>query len=359
MQFDITRKPMIRNTFVTALAMFAATFCASGAAPAADPATGGDAVLVELKGAQITQADLELKRPSAMFQARTSFYEAERKVLLDLVDENLLEQQAAKEGLAVPQLLERHVNATIAKDPSEDALRVYYEGLDTKEPYEAVRQKILDAIRDRRIAKAKATYMQSLRAEAPAIIRLAPPRAPISMKDVAVRGTANARLTLLEFADYECPYCQQIEPILNRIETEFKDQIAFAYKDYPLGMHPEAPKAAEAAHCAGTQGKFWEYHDLIFASKRMDLASLKSDARDLKLDTAAFDACLAKNETAPLVKESSSEAETLGLQGTPTLFVNGRYVSNSTYEGIRGVIVEELSALGIHINKDSNKAARQ
>ena len=189
--------------------------------------------------------------------------------------------------------------------------------------------------------------MQSLRAEAPATIRLAPPRAPISMKDVAVRGPANPRITLLEFADYECPYCQQIEPILNRIETEFKGEVAFAYKDYPLGMHPDAPKAAEAAHCAGIQGKFWEYHDLIFESKRMDLASLKNDARDLKLDIAAFETCLAKNETAATWSKSpSSEAQTLGLQGSPTLFVNGRYVSNSTYEGIRGVIVEELSALG-------------
>jgi protein-disulfide isomerase len=353
MRFDITRKAMRPTTVVTAFAMFGATLCASGAAPESDPGSGSDVVLVELKGAQITQADLELKRPSAMFQARTNFYEAERKVLLDLVDEYLLEQQAAKEGLAVPQLLERHVNTKIAPDPSEEAVRVYYEGLDTKEPYDAVRPKILEVIRERRIAKAKSAYVQALRAEVPAIIRLAPPRAPISMKDVAVRGAATPRITLLEFADYECPYCQQIQPVLSRIEAEFKNELAFAYKDYPLAMHPEAPKAAEATHCAGAQGKFWEYHDLVFENKRLDLASLKNDARDLKLDSAAFEACLAKDQMAGLVKESSSEAQTLGLQGTPTLFVNGRYVSNITYEGIRGVITEELSAL------DSAKGPRQ
>jgi protein-disulfide isomerase len=354
MQFDTKRKTMTRITVVTALAMFAATFCASGAGPETDPKSGSDAVLVELKGGgQITQADLELKRPSAMFQARTTFYEAERKVLIDLVDEYLLEQQAAKEGLAVPQLLERHVNSTIAKDPSDEALRVYYEGVDTKEPYEAVRPKIVDALRERRIAKAKAAYLASLRAEFPAIIRLAPPRAPLSMKDVPVRGAAHPRITLLEFADYECPYCQQIQPILTKIEAEFKDQLAFAYKDYPLNMHPDAPKAAEAAHCAGAQGKFWEYHDLLFANKHLDVAGLKNDARDLKLDSATFEACLDKGQTGGMIKDETTEAQTLGLQGTPTLFVNGRYVSNITYEGIRGVITEELSAL------DNNKAARQ
>jgi protein-disulfide isomerase len=117
-------------------------------------------------------------------------------------------------------------------------------------------------------------------------------------------------------------------------------------------MHPEAPKAAEAAQCAGAQGKFWQYHDLLFESKRLDMASLKNDARDLKLDTAAFEGCLAKDQMTSLVKEESSEAQNLNLQGTPTLFVNGRYVSNITYEGIRGVITEELSSLG------SSKASR-
>jgi protein-disulfide isomerase len=336
---------MSRINVVTALAILTGTFCAFGATSDASPGSGSDVVLVEVNGAKITQADLELKRPSAMFQARTNFYEAERKALVDLIDEQLLEQQAAKEKLTVPQLLERHVDSTIAKDPSEEALHVYYEGVDTAEPYEAVRGKIVDALRQRRIAKAKAAYMQTLRAAAPAIIRLAPPRAPISMTDVPVRGIPNPRITLLEFADYQCPYCQQIQPVLTRIEAEFKDQLAFAYKDYPLSMHPDAPKAAEAAHCAGAQGKFWEYHDLVFANKRLDLANLKNDARDLKLDTAAFDACLDNGKTAGLIKDESSEAQTLGLQGTPTLFINGRYVRDITYEGIRSVITEELSAL--------------
>lgn len=353
MQFNTTRKAMLRKTVVTALALFTATLCASGATPADGPGSGSDVVLVEMNGVQITQADLELKRPAAMFQARTNFYEAERKALVELVDEQLLEQQAAKERLTVPQLLERHVDSTIAKDPSEEALHVYYEGVDTTEPYESVRGKILDALRQRRIAKAKAAYMQTLRAETPVIFRFAPPRAPISMTDVPVRGVSSARLTLLEFADYQCPYCQQIQPVLSRIETEFKDQLAFAYKDYPLSMHPDAPKAAEAAHCAGAQGKFWEYHDLVFANKRLDVANLKNDARDLKLDTAAFDACLDKGQTAGMIKDESNEAQTLGLQGTPTLFINGRYIKDITYEGIRGVISEELSAL------DNNRAGKR
>ncbi len=315
------------------------------AAPADSNSIGDDPVLVEVNGAKLTLSDLEQKSSAALFQARTTYYETERKVIVDAVDQYLLEQQARKEGLTVPQLLDKHVNSTIAPDPSEEALHVYFEGVDTTEPYEAVRAKIVDALRQRRIAKAKLAYLQSLRDQGPIIIRLEPPRAPISMKDVPVRGAPDARVTVLEFADYECPYCQQIQPVLAKIETEFKGKIAVAFKDFPLPMHPSAPKAAEAAHCAGAQGKYWEYHDVMFEKKQLDLASLKTYASDLKLDTAAFSTCLDKGQMAGLVNEQASEAQSLALQGTPTFLVNGRMVNGTlSYEKLRSVISEELSA---------------
>jgi protein-disulfide isomerase len=351
---------MAPSKVVTALGIFGVALCLSGAASDADVHSGGDAVLVEVNGVKLTMADLEQKRAAALFQARTAYYEAQRKAIEELVDENLLEQQAEKEGVTVPQLLERHVNAAIPKDPTEETLRVYYEGVDTTEPYASVRDKILEALRQRRMAKAKTAYLESLRSQVPILIRLAPARAPISMKDVPVRGTSSSHVTLVEYADYECPYCQQIQPVLDKIEAEFKGKLKFAYKDYPLPMHANAQKAAEAAHCAGAQSKYWEYHDLIAANKQVDPGSLKSYAKDLKLDTAAFDSCLATGQEAEVVKANLSEAQALGLQGTPTLFVNGRYVSgNLTYERIRGVISEELSATdGLAATPTTSSAVR-
>jgi len=302
-------------------------------------------VWVEVNGTKITAAELEANHAAELFQARTNYYEAERKVIQDAVDQYLLQQQADKEGLTVAQLLERHVNAVIPKDPSEESLHVYYEGVDTTEPYEAVRGKIVDALRQRRLAKAKTAYLQSLRNQAQIVMRLPPPRAKVSMKDVAVRGPANARVTVLEFADYQCPVCQQVQPTLAKLETEFKDKIDFAYKDYPLNIHPDAEKAAEAAHCAGAQGKYWEYHDLMLATKETGLGALKNYADELKLDKAAFAACLDKGQMTEIVKEQNNEAVSLGFPGTPTILVNGRYVSgNITYDKLRAVVIEELSA---------------
>jgi len=327
-----------------ALGAVAATLCVVSAA-SDDARTSKDVVLAEVNGVKLTLADLEQKNPGAVFTARTNYYEAERKAIDGLIQESILQQQAKKEGLTLEQLLDKHVKSTIAKDPSEEALRVYYEGVDTTEPFEAVRDKIVQSLRDRRIAKAKTAYMESLRGSVSIILRLPPPRAPISLTGVPTRGASNAPITLVEYADFECPFCQQIAPALDRLEVEYKGKLLFAYKDYPLVMHANAEKAAEASHCAEAQGKFWEYHDLLLAEKHPEATALKNYARELKLDTAAFDKCLDTGAKADVVKTNLSDAQMLSLQGTPSFFVNGRYVSGSpSYERLRSVIEEELSA---------------
>src|SRR4051812_44819715 len=145
---------MIR--YLSAVGLFALSCCLP--AVAVDPAA--DAVIVEIDGAKLTLGDLEIKNPAVMFQARNSFYEAQKKAVEDFVGDYLLERQAAKEHVTVAELLEKHVNSAAGKDPSDESLRVYYEGIDTNEPFEAVRGRIVDAIRQRRITRAKTAYMQ-------------------------------------------------------------------------------------------------------------------------------------------------------------------------------------------------------
>ena len=305
---------------------------------------GGDIVLAEIDGNKLTLADFERKHPTGLFQAYVTFYDTERKTVEEFIDESLLERQAQKENLTVPQLLERHVNSTLPKDPSEESLRVFYEGVDTKEPFEAVRDQILQSVRERRLAKAKTAYMQSLHAQAKVVFRLAPPRAKVDLANTPLRGLPNAPVVLVEYADYECPYCQQMEPVLDRIEAEYKGKVALAYKDVPLPMHPRAPKAAEAAHCAGAQGKYWEYHDRLYSSKQLEVPQLKEHARALNLDTAAFDKCLDSGQQAGVVKTQMAEGQALKLQGTPSFFINGRFINGGpSYEALRQIVEEQLS----------------
>lgn len=317
-----------------------------GSSETTDPVNPGNPVVAEIDGIKLRLADFESKRPQALFQARNTFYETEKKAVEAYIDDYLIERQAQTEQVTVAELLEKHVNAAIAKNPDEATLRIYYEGIETAEPFEAVKDKILEHLRQRRMAKLKTSYLQTLRSEAKIAILVAPPRVKVSLDQTPVRGAADASVTLVEFADYECPYCQQIQPDLNKLEAEYKGKLAFVYKDVPLPMHSRAQKAAEAAHCAGVQDKYWEYHDLLLNTKELELSQLKKGALKLALDATAFDKCLDSGEQAGIVKAHVDEAVKLGIQGTPSFFVNGRFFSGiMSYAQLHQIIEDELRAV--------------
>jgi protein-disulfide isomerase len=328
------------------------------AADSTDAPVSSRIVLVEIDGAKLSLADFEGKHPTALFQARNAFYQAERKALDNFIDEYLLARQAERQHVTVAQLLDQQVKGMVGKDPSEESLRVFYEGIDTTQPYEALRDQILEKIRQTRFMKAKSAYLKTLRNEAVINIRFDAPRAVISLKDTPMRGLPDAPVMIVEYADYECPYCQQIEPTLGKLRAQYGAKVAFAYKDLPLPMHRQALKAAEAARCAGAQGKYWEYHDLLFSSKQLELAQLKEHARALQLDTQRFDKCLDSGEQATVVKAQLDEGQQdLQLEGTPTYFINGRFFTGGlTYEQLRTVIDEELGGRPAQANSASLSA---
>jgi len=315
------------------------------AAESGSPLRGAeDAVVAEVGGVRLTLGALEQQRANALFLAENNFYEAEKKIVADLVDDYLLSQQAKKEGVTVPQLLKTHVDNTVDMNISEDALKVYYEGLDTKDSYEAVRDKIIEHVRGKRLAKAKDAYLQSLRDKNKITILVSSARAQLNLNDTPVRGPAGAPVTIVEYADYECPYCQQVQPVLDKLEKDYKGRIDFAYKDLPLPMHPHAQKAAEAAQCAGIQDKYWEYHDLLMKTKQLELPELKNAARQLNLDAKKFDACVDSGSRAEAVRATFDEATKLGLSATPSFFINGRYVSGVlSYDQFKQLVDEELN----------------
>jgi predicted DsbA family dithiol-disulfide isomerase len=308
-------------------------------------APDGSAVVFEIDGQKVTLGELEQKHPGRLFSAYNTFYQAEHKALDEFIDELLLEREAKVEHVTVSELLERHVNSTIAKDPSEESLRVYYEGVDTTQPFEVVHSQIVDHIRQRRLGAAKAAYLKTLRAKSNIAFMIIPPRSSVSLKDTPVLGRADAPVMIIEYADYECPYCQQVQTTLDKLKRDYKDKLSLAYKDVALPGHPRAEKAAEAARCAGKQGKYWEYHDVLFATKGLDVPQLKQYAVDLKLDGKAFDECLDAGKEAEKIKESNAEGATFSLQGTPSFFINGRFISGSlTYEEFRAIVDQELAA---------------
>jgi len=308
-------------------------------------AQDGSTVVAEVGNYKVTLSELDQKEAAKLLQARYKYYLVERQALDELIDDRLLEMEARHENISVEELLKRHVDPHVT-NPSEDQLRFYYEGLASDEPYEAMRDKILDTVHRHRQAKALTTYLESLRDQHGVVIELSQPSAAVTLENAPRRGAQNAPVQVVEFADYECPYCQKVSPTLDKIQEQFGAKVAVVFKDFPLPMHSRAQKAAEAARCAGVQGKFWEFHDALFANKQLDLAQLKQQARALKLDTARFDQCLDSGEQASAVQKDVAEGQRLGLTGTPVFFINGHFMSGAVgYDKLRESVEQELAAL--------------
>ena len=160
------------------------------------------------------------------------------------------------------------------------------------------------------------------------------------------KGPESAKITIVEFSDFECPFCVRAEPTVKQLLEAYPGKIKLVYRDFPLPMHPHAPKAAEAAHCAGDQGKYWEMHEMLFAnSQKLAVADLKGYAKDLKLDQAKFDKCLYSNEKAPVVEKNRKAGAEAGVSGTPAFFINGRSLSGAQpLDAFKKIVDEELAA---------------
>ena len=170
-------------------------------------------------------------------------------------------------------------------------------------------------------------------------------KVPVSADDDASWGKKNAKVTIIEFSDFQCPFCKRSRDTIEKIKKEYPNDVKIVYRDFPLVFHPKAPKASEAAECAHEQGKFWEMHDKIYegAPDKLEVEDFKGYAKDLKLNTSKFDKCLDSDKYASEVKKDFEDGQKAGVSGTPTFFVNGRkLVGAQPYEQFKSLIDKEL-----------------
>jgi protein-disulfide isomerase len=170
-------------------------------------------------------------------------------------------------------------------------------------------------------------------------------RYPVKIGDSPLRGRKNAKVSIVEFSDFQCPYCSKVRPTLDRIEKEYGGQVAIVFKHLPLGMHPKAPAAHVAAEAAHQQGKFWEMHDLIFANQRqMSTAQYEEYAQQIGLDVDRFKKDVASPALKKRVAADAALAASVGITGTPAFLINGRYLSGAQpFAAFKLLIDEELA----------------
>jgi len=181
----------------------------------------------------------------------------------------------------------------------------------------------------------------------------------IDVTGAPAKGPENAPITIAEFADFQCPFCARVTPTLQNIEQVYKNQVRFVWKHLPLGIHAHAVEAARAAEAARNQGKFWEYHDLLFENqKELGTDALKKYASDLKLDLGRLQKDMASPDLQKKIDADVSLADTLEVEVTPSFFINGRYVRGAQpYEVFEKIINEELTKKGLPIPPKDVKTA--
>ena len=193
-------------------------------------------------------------------------------------------------------------------------------------------------------------YIASLREQTSHKITLDPPRTDVAIPGEApVKGPGDAPITLVEFADFQCPYCKQVHPVVERVLLEYGDQIRFAFMDFPLVDHPRAMPASIASYCAAEQDKYWPYYqNLMVMAGDLGDTDLRKRATETGLDIAKFGDCYESRRYADQVQASFEHGKSLGVTGTPTFFLNGRMLVGAIrYEDFKQAIEEELEKAGL------------
>ena len=315
------------------------------------PVRADSPVLATVGGTPITAAEIEQALRLPLYDLEVEKYRLTRRKLDQTIVERLLARAAAERGQTVSAFVTAEVQAQIATiTPAEIAARVREDRAKLPPDEEQAHNEARSALVRERAGRALQELVGRLSREAQVTVTLRPPDPPVMtvpVGDDPAWGSPAAPVTIVEFADFECPVCKESLPILQEVRSLYPDQVRIVYRDFPLSSHPQARPAAEAAHCAHEQGQFWAYHDALFAQapdlKPSDYVQL---AERLKLNTADFAACLGSNRPKVAVAKDLADARALGLSGTPTFFINGHYLYGfQTLDTLKQYIDRELQAV--------------
>src|SRR3989449_9534148 len=272
--------------------------------------------------------------------------EAMWKALDSIVEDKLLAAEAAKLKMSKEELIQIEIESNVAA-PTDDEISEFYEANKARIPIplEQARPQLRQFMMEQQRRQYRVPLIRRLRRAYAVTTYLDPLRTEVATVGYPARGPASAPVTIVEFADFECPFCGGLFPTLKLVEKNYADKVRFVYRHFPLtNIHPHAQKAAEAAVCANEQGHFWEFHDSMFGNQQqLTVSDLKRRAEVMKLNTAAFNSCLDSGRAAEAVKKDAAEGSQAGVTGTPALFINGRQLTGAQpYNEIRDIIEDEL-----------------
>jgi protein-disulfide isomerase len=321
------------------------------AAPAGQADLPPDTVVGVMNGEKITAADLDEHMKGELAQLEEKYrkdrFEKRKQGLEQMIIEKLVKAEAQKRGMTDEQLLKAEIDGKVTQPTDEQVKQIWDENQSKLPPgstFDQFRERIVDHLTQQPRQERAGAFFEELKKKAGVQIKLSEPRRTVVAKGPA-RGPGDAKVTIVEFSDFQCPFCGRAHDTVEEVMKTYAGKVRLVFRNFPLDFHPYAAKAAEAAMCANEQGKFWEYHDVLFANQqKLDVPQLKEHASAVGLDEAKFVACLESGKEASSVKEDQAAGSKVGVSGTPAFFINGVMLSGAQpLDEFKRVIDQELA----------------
>ncbi|MCB1197849.1 MAG: thioredoxin domain-containing protein [Deltaproteobacteria bacterium] len=299
-------------------------------------------------------ANMDSQIKGEFSRAQQEYRAAKEAALSEMIFEKVLNKEAEKQGISKNELIEKEIGAKIDKVSDQDVQAYYDEvskrfaaaGKTAPELNDMVKMQIRMSLEAEKSAMRELAYSKELFEKYNVAFVLPEPiRFQIDKGNLPHQGGEGAKVTVIEFSDYHCPYCKRGADNMKQIVKKYGNKIEYRFRDYPLEqIHPRAKAASQAARCANEQGKFWKYHDKVFENqdKRED-ADFIAFAKDLKMDVDKFTTCYNDKKYNADVEKDLAEGQKSGVSGTPAYFINGVFVSGALPpEKLSEIIDKEL-----------------
>jgi predicted DsbA family dithiol-disulfide isomerase len=278
-----------------------------------------------IDGKPVFASELLEASQGQIMNLRKQEYDIRRRALDVVIEQKLLDAEAARRGISLSELNQREMSGNAA-EPTDGEVEAFFLG--RMEPgqrrLDDMRGQMRSMLKTAQRSAAREAFLARLRAQHGVEIMLESPRVDVAIDLGRLSGSADAPVHIVEFSDFECPYCRNAEKTIQAVVAKYGGKVSLTYRDFPLtSIHPSAQSAAEASRCAADQDKFWAYHDRLFTSPTLDVARLKDVAREIGLDQKKFDGCLDSGSKRAAVDADARAGRLAGVSGTPAFFING------------------------------------
>jgi predicted DsbA family dithiol-disulfide isomerase len=318
-------------------------FLISVSASAQSPET----VIATVNNIEITQKQIDDSVAAQIYPLQQQLYAIRKAALENLITTKLLEGEAASRRISIEELRKQltlgEVNVTRAQ--VEDAYKQNASFFASMSPDEARERLRLDLENQGRMKYYRAG-LEALRKKWPITMNFSPPPFISELDDGVspVRGATNPIVTIVEFSDFECPFCKQVQSVLRQIVESYGRKVRLVFKHLPLEGHRNSLPAARAAYCAAEQDRFWQFHDAVFAAGNLSPPLLEQIASDLGLGLPKFQECVTAERSRAAVVKDIEAARLLRIESTPSFVINGKVINGAlSFADFQKIIEQELS----------------